>query len=210
MAMFICNVWPRQTLPALLLGSITSAIGITVLSYALDSERTPLIYGMMALTGHGVGMRMNPGSLHGLAYFPNLTAPITFVVSFAFPFGGTVAVTLIATVFNNKFGNKADITSQAESQAAAKRGIHFAFIAMIPFMWMIVLLTCGLGNVWIEKNGDHEVVNGIYLLSLLTGKKLVREKKRRGDHGLDKFVAKGVEDGERQGEKKVEDPTAAV
>jgi hypothetical protein len=214
MAMFMCNVWPRQTLPPLLLGSITSAVGVTVLSYALDTERTPLIYGMMALTGHGVGMRMNPGSLHGLAYFPSLTAPITFVVSFAFPFGGTVALTLMATVFNNKFGNKADITTQAESQAAAKRGIHFAFIAMIPFMWLIVLLSCGLGNVWIEKNGDHEVVNGIYLLSLLTRRKLVREKKRRGDHGLDKFVAKVADgdgaNGEEQGEKKMEDATAVV
>jgi hypothetical protein len=212
MAMFICNVWPRQTLPALLLGSITSAVGVTVLSYALNAERTALIYGMMALTGHGVGMRMNPGSLHGLAYFPNLTAPITFVVSFAFPFGGTVALTLMSTVFNNKFGNKADIKSQADSQVAAKRGIHFAFIAMIPFMWLIVVLTAGLGNVWIEKNGDHEVVNGIYLWSLLTRKKLTREKKRRGDHGLDKFVAKAAdgEATEEQGEKKTEDASAAV
>jgi hypothetical protein len=213
MAMFMTNIWPRQTLPPLLLGSLTSAIGITVLSYALDSERTALIYGMMALTGHGVGMRMNPGSLHGLAYFPALTAPITFVVSFAFPFGGTVALTLMSTVFNNKFGDKSKITTQAESQAAAKRGIHFAFIAMIPFMWAFVVLTAGLGNVWIQKNGDHEVVNGIYLLSLITGKKLVRDKKRRGDHGLDKYDVKAAGEGANAGEhgqQKTDEAIAAV
>lgn len=212
MAMFMSNVWPRQTLPSLLLGSITTAVGFTVLPHAFNSERNALIYGMMALVGHGVGMRLNPGSLHGLAYFPDLTAPITFVVAFAFPFGGTVALTLMSTVFNNKFGDAALIKTTAESQAAAKRGIHWAFIAMIPFMWLIVVLSAGLGNVWIEKNGDHEVVNGIYLLSLLTGKKLVREKKRRGDHGLDKFDANAdanvAEKAEE--EKKAEEVTAAV
>jgi hypothetical protein len=83
---------------------------------------------------------------------------------------------------------------------------------MIPFMWLIVVLSAGLGNVWIEKNGDHEVVNGIYLLSLLTGKKLVREKKRRGDHGLDKFDANaGANVAEKaEEEKKAEEVTAAV
>jgi hypothetical protein len=181
MAMFMCNIWPRQTLPPIMLGSITSAIGITVIAYAVNTERTALLYGMMALTGHGVGMRLNPGSLHGLAYFPTMTAPITFLVTFAFPFGGSVALTLMSTVFNNKSG---------ANHTNAKQGIHFAFISMIPFMWLMVLLSTALGNVWIRKEGDHEVVNGIYLLSLITGKKLVRERKSRGDHDLDKFVAK--------------------
>jgi hypothetical protein len=80
-------------------------------------------------------------------------------------------------------------------------------------MWLIVVLSAGLGNVWIEKNGDHEVVNGIYLLSLLTGKKLVREKKRRGDHGLDKFDANAganVAEEKAEEEKKAEEAMAAV
>lgn len=30
-------------------------------------------------------------------------------------------------------------------------------------MWLCVLLTTFLGNVWVNKKGDHEVVNGAYL-----------------------------------------------
>lgn len=172
MAMFCINVWPRQTLPALLLGSLTSAVGNTVLVWATDAGKTSVIYGMMALVGHGIGMLMIPGSLHGLAYFPTLTAAISFLASFALPFGGTVSLTLMSTVFNNKSGAK---------HADAKRGIHFAFIALAPFLWLCVVLATFLGNVWIMKDGEHEVVNGAYLWSLIMRKKLVRERRTRGD-----------------------------
>jgi hypothetical protein len=170
MAMFFTNVWPRETLPALLLGNITSAVGITVLMWAINSDKTSVIYGMMALTGHGIGMRMNPGSLHGLAYFPTKTASIEFLVSFAMPFGGTVGLTLMSTVFNNKAGVQ---------HTNAKRGIQYGFIALIPFMWVAVILATFLGNVWIMKDGGHEVVNGAYIWSFITRKKLVREKRTR-------------------------------
>lgn len=172
MAMFMTNVWPRQTLPALLLGSTTAAVGITTLVWAINAERNSVIYGMMALTGHGIGMRMNPGSLHGLAYFPTKTASITFLVSFAMPFGGTVALTLMSTVFNNKSGVQ---------HTNAKEGIRYGFIALVPFMWAAVILATFLGNVWIMKDGRHEVVSGAYLWSFVTRKKLVREKRTRGD-----------------------------
>jgi hypothetical protein len=172
MAMFMTNIWPRQTLPALLFGSLTTAVGITVLLWAIKLERNSVIYGMMALTGHGIGMRMNPGSIHGLAYFPTKTAAIAFLVSFAMPFGGTVSLTLMTTVFNNKSGVK---------HANPKEGIRYGFIALVPFMWVAVLMSCLLGNVWIMKDSRHEVVNGAYLWSLVTRKKLVREQRTRGD-----------------------------
>jgi hypothetical protein len=104
MAMLSSNVWPRQTLPALLLGGITSAVGTTVLAWAVHAEKRTVVYGMMALVGHGVMMRMNSGSLHGLAYFPTITAQITCLVAFAMPFGGLVGLTIMSTVFNNKSG----------------------------------------------------------------------------------------------------------
>ncbi|KAJ5886553.1 uncharacterized protein N7473_009227 [Penicillium subrubescens] len=170
MAMFASNVWPRQTLPALLLGSLTSSVGITVLAWAVHAAKTSVIYGMMALVGHGVGIRMNPASLHGLAYFPTMTAQISCLVSFAVPFGGLVGLTIMSTVFTNKSGS---------GELDPQSGIMWAFIAMIPLMWLSVLLTTFLGNVWIQKDGGHEVVDGAYLWSFVTRKKLDRQRRDR-------------------------------
>jgi hypothetical protein len=175
--MFGTNIWPRQTLPLLLLGCTTSAIGITVLVWAINADKTSLIYGMMALTGHGIGMRLNPGALHGLAYFPTRTAAVTFLASFALPFGGTVSLTLMSTVFNNKSGYQ---------HADPRKGIRYGFIALVPFMWVAVILATFLGNAWIKKDGGHDVVLGSYLWSFLTRKKLVRESRTRGVLGNDK------------------------
>ncbi|KAJ5377634.1 uncharacterized protein N7496_005043 [Penicillium cataractarum] len=175
MAMFSSNVWPRQTLPALLLGSITSSVGISVLAWAVHAGKTTVIYGMMALVGHGVGIRMNPASLHGLAYFPTMTAQISCLVSFAVPFGGLVGLTIMSTVFTNKSGL---------DQVDPQRGIMWAFIAMVPVMWLSVLLTTFLGNVWIRKDGGHEVVDGAYLWSFITRKKLERKRRDREHHEL--------------------------
>lgn len=173
-AMFASNVWPRQTLPPLLLGGITSAVGVTVLAYAVHAGRTSLVYGMMALTGHGVGIRLNPASLHGLAYFPKATAAITCIVSFAVPFGGTVTLTLMSTVFNNKGGSTGD-------EEQTKNAIMWAFIAIIPFVWVPVILTTFLGNVWLRKDDTHELCLSPYLWSLLFRKPIVKEIMSRVD-----------------------------
>lgn len=126
---------------------------------------------MMALIGFGVGVRMNICSTHGLALFPFSTSAITCLVAFAQPVGNTVALTLMSTVYNNKSG--------AEHQYA-RTGIVWAFIAVIPLMWASLLLTTFLGNVWLLKDGNHEVVRRAYFWSFLTRKDLVREQKTRG------------------------------
>lgn len=126
---------------------------------------------MMALAGFGVGVRMSPGSMHGLAYFPANTAQITCIFAFALPFGGAVGLTLMSTVFNNKL---------EPTYANVKDAIMYAYYTIVPFMWLCVLACLFLGNVWINKNGDHEVVNEAYILSVLTGRKLVKEKRTRG------------------------------
>lgn len=59
--MLLCNTWPRQTFLPLFLGSIVEAVGVGMLAYALYFENTPTIYGMMALTGAGTGLRFMPG-----------------------------------------------------------------------------------------------------------------------------------------------------
>lgn len=178
MAMFSVNVWPRQTLPPLLLGAVTSAVGITVLAWAISAQNTNTIYGMMALTGHGVGMRLSPASMHGLAYFPGSTAAITSLFSFAVPFGGMIALTMMSTVFNNKKGED------------PRDGITWAFVAIIPFMWLCLLLTTFLGNVWVNEEGDHEVVNGAYLWSLITRKRLEKERRTRDGAGWSGILAR--------------------
>ncbi|KAK0729615.1 major facilitator superfamily domain-containing protein [Lasiosphaeris hirsuta] len=174
---FFSNVWPRQTQPCLLLGTTCSAVGITVLAWATNAENVPTIYGMMALVGFGVGATLNPSAMHALAFFPTLTAPISCLVAFANPFGGTVGLTLMSTVFNNKSG------SNHSDPQSAKNGIMWAFIALVPIMWTSVLVTMFLGNVWIlpGREGGHEVVSGAWMWSFVTRQKLVRHKVARED-----------------------------
>ena len=171
MAMFSSNVWPRQTLPPLLLGSVTSAVGMTVLAWAVHIRSTTLVYGMMALVGHGVLVRMNPASLHGLAFFPTMTAQISCLAAFALPFGGLVGLSIMSTVFTNKSG---------QEQQYASDGIAWAFIAVAPFMWLCVIATALLGNVWIAKDGSNQVFDGVYLWNAFVGKGLVGERITRG------------------------------
>ena len=59
--MYFCNVTPRKTWVPLMLGSVIEAVGVGVLSWALYSEQTATIFGMMALTGAGTGLRFMPG-----------------------------------------------------------------------------------------------------------------------------------------------------
>lgn len=154
-----------------------------MLAWAINAGNLNLVYGMMALSGFGVGIRMSPSTMHGLAYFPASTASITCVFAFALPFGGAVGLTIMSSVFNNKVG-------PAPTYANAKTAIMDAFYAIVPFMWLCVILGTFLGNTWVNKNSDHEVVNGAYLWSLVTRKYLVKETRTRG--GGD-WVANNVE-----------------
>jgi hypothetical protein len=78
----------------------------------------------------------------------------------------------MSTVFTNKSG---------VGQADAKDGVMWAFIAMMPVMWLSVLITTFLGNVWVLKEGGHEVVNCSYLWGLIFGRDIVRERRDRGE-----------------------------
>ncbi|KAH8899994.1 MFS general substrate transporter [Thozetella sp. PMI_491] len=198
MSMFASNVWPRQTLPSVMLGNITSAVGITVLAWATHQGNLPVIYGMMALTGHGVGIRLNASSIHALAYFPTATAQITCLLAFAMPLGGAIALTMMSTVFNNKSGDKNE---------NARDGIMWAFVALVPFMWLFFVASTFLGNVWIRKDGGHEVVHGSYIWSLVFGKKQERVRMARG---LNAPAAPAtVQNGEERWEPATEMKTAA-
>jgi hypothetical protein len=60
LSMFMCNVYPKKTFYPVLLGSTVEAVGVGVLAWALYTEHTPTIFGMMALTGAGTGLRFMP------------------------------------------------------------------------------------------------------------------------------------------------------
>jgi hypothetical protein len=175
LAMIMCNAYPRQTFFPLFLGSIIEATGISVLCYALQHGHIPTIYGMMALTGAGSGLRFMPGSLHGIGFFPNNISSVISMMSFAVPFGGTMAMTIMGTVFNNKgsiaaqFNTpathstsgtdgvyKLDPATQKIISDSAKTGVVWAFIAILPLMWLCVVAASCLGNVKITGKGVSE------------------------------------------------------
>lgn len=93
--MLASNRWPRQTFYPLAFGTIVEAVGITVLAAALSWGHLPTIYGMLTLTGVGTGIRLMPGTLHGVGYFRKHIASIVSLVSLAHSLGGTLASTIM-------------------------------------------------------------------------------------------------------------------
>ena len=61
LSMFWCNRWPKQTFLPLMVGSIVEALGVGLMAWALWKGHEPTIFGMIALTGAGTGMRFMPG-----------------------------------------------------------------------------------------------------------------------------------------------------
>lgn len=166
LAMLFCNVWPRSTFFPLFLGSLIEALGIGLLAWAMSTGHVASIYGMVALSGVGTGLRFMPGTLHAVGFFPDKIASIVSLMGIATPFGGALALTIMATVYNNL------------ASEDPKKAMVWAFVAICPFMVVCILCAACLGNVSIvkPKPGDegeeqrHEVTNGSYLLVLLRGR----------------------------------------
>ena len=170
--MLLCNVWPRQTWPPLALGTIVEAVGITPLACSLRWGHLPTIYGMLALTGVGTGVRLMPGNLHGVGYYRRHIASIISIMSFAISFGGTLASTIMLNILNNELNNaginlahdqSASVSSFSQIAHLSKEqqrylrqksedGIVIAFLGISAFMWLGVILVVFLGNVDIKKS----------------------------------------------------------
>lgn len=101
---FLSNKWPRMTFPPLFLGTNIELVGIVVLAWALYKEREPVIFGMMALVGCGMGLRFMVAPLHGIGIFRQHRAAVIGLLAIAVPFGGTIGLTIMSTVFNNTSG----------------------------------------------------------------------------------------------------------
>lgn len=151
---------------------------------------------MLALTGVGTGLRMMPGTLHGIAYHPDAIASIVSLMSLAMTLGGTLATTIMLNIFNNVLSQAGirfnSVSSSSFSEISnlpadelvffrgkAQRGIVLAFWAITAFMWLGVVVSLGLGNVRIEKGeeGDRITGKGSYIGSLM------RRKGEEGDAG---------------------------
>ncbi|KAI8218904.1 hypothetical protein K4K55_012493 [Colletotrichum sp. SAR 10_96] len=177
---FMCNSWPRKTFPPIFLGSILEMVGIGLIAWAISTEHDPTVYGMMALTGVGTGLRVMPVPLHGIGHFPKKIAAVVSLMAVAYPFGGTVGLTILTTVYNNVSGISNDSPLRdfttlknlpAAEQAAvthdAKMGIVWAYVAICPFMIICTITASFLGNVYIsrtESEGQNAIYRGVYLL----------------------------------------------
>ncbi|KAH8658352.1 major facilitator superfamily domain-containing protein [Xylariales sp. PMI_506] len=194
-AMVMCNFWPLQTFWPLFIGSVIEAVGIGLLAWALSTGKTATIYGMIAFTGVGTGLRFMPGTLHAVGFFPKSVASVVSFMGIAQPFGGALALTIMTTVYNNL------VTT------APKDAFVWAFVAICPFMGLCVVCAACLGSVRISKKTTdaaedadadadqddaqaHHVINGSYLLSLFRSEKLKDEA--------------SVEQGETREQEKVE------
>ncbi|KAF9870526.1 MFS multidrug transporter [Colletotrichum karsti] len=180
---FMCNSWPRKTFPPIFIGSILEMVGIGLIAWAIYTEHNPTVYGMMALTGVGTGLRVMPVPLHGIAQFPKKIAAVISLMAVAYPFGGTLGLTVMTTVFNNASGISNDsplrdfatlkslpVEQQAAVTNEAKMGVVWAFVAICPFMIICTITASFLGNVYINRSEEGEngrqnaIYEGVYLL----------------------------------------------
>ncbi|RAL06804.1 putative MFS multidrug transporter, partial [Aspergillus homomorphus CBS 101889] len=185
LAIYMCNILPRQTFYPLTLGAILSTVGLAVISYAVSARNTSLLSGMMVVTGAGIGLRLVPSSLHTAGIWPEKIAPAMSLMQVSLPFGGTIGLTIMTSVFNNKFGNSAAIrglgggsgssttlnvhdkdslsllnglpaAAQEAVRAAGKDAIMWAFVAILPIMGVSLLTGLLMGNVWVKVQGDGD------------------------------------------------------
>jgi MFS family permease len=104
-AIFVCNVYPRQTFPPLAIGTVIETVGIAVLAYAVKTRNATLVNVMMGVSGAGTGLRFMPSNLHLAGMFRDQIAAVYSVLRFAMPFGGTLALTIMGSVFQNQMSD---------------------------------------------------------------------------------------------------------
>ncbi|KAE8327358.1 major facilitator superfamily domain-containing protein [Aspergillus sergii] len=180
-AVFLCNVWPAQSFFPLNIGTIVSTVGLAMVVYAIHTQNTSLINGMMAITGAGTGLRFMPATLHMVGVWPEKIAPAQSLMRFAQPFGGTLSLTIMGSVFNNKFARAsvvsggggldvhdtnslafiADLPEEAQRSVrlAGRDAIMWAYIAVLPIMGLSLVTGLFIGNVWIRPKSkvDEEL-----------------------------------------------------
>ena len=191
----LCNRWPRMTWPPIFFGTLVEAAGVGMMAYAMWTENTSTVYGMMALTGVGVGLRFMAAPLHGVGLFRKNRASVIGLLAVCVPLGGSLGLTIMSTVFNNTSGLDSDATDFSEIQnqpdslrdAAienAKMGCVWAFVSITPLLVLSFFCSMLLGNIKLgqgstdeDDDGSNNIIfEGIYLLGLLRGKNMLDEE----------------------------------
>jgi len=180
-AIVMCNVYPRQTIWPLLIGTLVETGSIGALSWAISARRKTAINVLMGVAGFGTGIRFMPENLHLTGMYRDRIAVILGLLSFAGPFGGTIALTVMGSVFQNKLsayfagGNGSssfEINSPTALEAindlppeileqfrsAAANAVSWSFISILPFLGISILAALMLGNVWISKDKKEKKV----------------------------------------------------
>jgi hypothetical protein len=163
LAIFLCNVYPRTTFHPLALGTLVEPLGITLLAIAIHQGNLHLVYGMLALTGVGTGVRFMPGTLHGVGYYRGQIASVVALMQLAISLGGTIATTIMLNILNSHLGSGhghpstsgtdsfeaiagLSLAAQEVFRGRAKEGIVLAFFWNF---WVSVAWSCagpGIGQ----------------------------------------------------------------
>ena len=57
-AIFLCNLWPRETFFPLFFGSALEPLKVSMLTWALKNGKPAVISGMLGFAGVGTGLRI--------------------------------------------------------------------------------------------------------------------------------------------------------
>lgn len=194
-----CNVWPLRTWFPLATGALIEPIGITLVAVAMGTQNLSWLYGMIALAGLGTGIRLMPGTLHGVGYYRKQISSIVSLMALSQTLGGTVATTFMLNIFNsyltkrgvhfNSSGVVGDAVAAAGTatsvdgehfRTTAQQGIILAFFALTAFLWLGLITMFGFGNVRIAKGDAEEdtLTKGSYVGSWFRSK---NDSLERGD-----------------------------
>jgi hypothetical protein len=234
-AMFLCNVWPAQTFYPLFIGSITEAVGLSLLAWAVSTRRGPLVSGMLALAGAGTGLRFMPVVLHSAGIWPTRIAASQTLLSVMVPLGETIGISMMSAVFSNKYSmylgdihtgtsstfyqgntpsslkalNALPTELKDQVQGAAARAVMWAFVSILPFMAISIVAACFLGNVWIKgkdgKDGKEAKEQVMYGSFLAAVVTGTVERNKRAVEKLDPMTEHREKTGAEVGEPKPTD-----
>ncbi|EPS36487.1 hypothetical protein H072_9999 [Dactylellina haptotyla CBS 200.50] len=187
LAIFICNVYPKQTWLPMFLGSWIEPLGLGLLAYALTIRNVAMVNGFLALSGVGTGIRFMPGTLHAVGMEPKRIARVVSLMGFVLPLGGTLGLTMMGSVFNNELakgfsgigagstgldgkdtGRSAQSIDEIQAlpapildlvQEVAKKAVVWSYVAIIPLVGLGGIVACFLGNVQITGANPDDMVD---------------------------------------------------